>query len=260
MRGKPLRLPRMRGLLTDLLRASAVVPAIPLQRTMSLSRLATARGACPDPPPWSALFVKGYALVAHEMDELRRAYLGFPWARLYQYPRSIANIAVERPYAGENTVFNLLIGHAAELPVVLIAERIRQAQTVDVHDIHEFRRALLVASMPAPVRRLIIWVGLNFGRYRSRFFGTFALSAVGSEGAELLTVIWPVPTVVTYGPISEGGSVQVRIVFDHRVTDAAQMARALARLEATLNGAVADELLRRLRLGPGRFDTMAISP
>jgi hypothetical protein len=69
-------------------------------------------------------------------------YGALPWPRLYQYPRSIANIAVERPHAGENTVFNLLIGHAAELPVVLIAERIRQAQTVDVHDIHEFRRAL----------------------------------------------------------------------------------------------------------------------
>jgi hypothetical protein len=242
MRGTSLPLPRMRALLNDVLRASARIPAIPVQRTMSLAQLLAARAACAEPPPWSALFVKGYALVAREMDELRRAYLSFPWPRLYQFSRSVASIAVERRFADEAVLFGILIGHTADISIADIGARIRAAQASDINDVTEFRRALWMASLPGPVRRLILWIGFNFGRFRSRFFGTFTVSAVGFEGAELLTVIGPAP-IVTYGPIAPDGTVQVRIIFDHRVTDGAPIARALARLEATLNGAVADEVL-----------------
>jgi hypothetical protein len=242
MRGTPVRLSRMRRLLRDLLRATAGVPFVTVQLTMSLTRLVEARGACSDPPPWSAIFVKGYALVAREKAELRRAYLAFPWAHLYQYDHSVANIAVERSYAGENTVFQLLVGHPAELAIVEIGARIRRAQTGALEDIREFRRAMWIAALPSPLRRLAIWLGLNLGRYRARFFGTFGLSTVAASGAELLNVIWPLGTVVTYGPISVVGSIDVRLIFDHRIIDAAAMARVVARLEAALNGQVADEL------------------
>jgi hypothetical protein len=233
----------MRGLLRDLLRASAGVPFITVQRTMSLGRLVAAHRICVDPPPWSAIFVKGYALVAREMDELRRAYVALPRARLYQYHHSVANIAVERPYVGENVIFHLLIGHPAELAIVEIGARIRRAQTGAIEQLPEFRRSIRMAALPSPLRRLAIWAGMNLARHRARFFGTFGLSTVAASGAELLNVIWPLGTVVTYGPFSPAGSINVRLTFDHRITDAAVMARALARLEATLNGPVADELL-----------------
>ena len=258
MRGTPVRLSRMRGLLRDLLRAAAGMPFITVQRTMSLERLVEARRVCLDPPPWSAIFVKGYALVAREMDELRRAYLAFPRARLYQYHHSVANVAVERSYAGENAVFHLLVGHPAELAIHEIGARIRRAQTGAIEEIREFRRALWIAALPSPIRRLTIWLGLSLGRRRARFFGTFGLSTVAASGAELLNVIWPLGTVVTYGPFSPAGSINVRLIFDHRITDAAVMARALARLEGTLNGPVADELLDVS--AARRIDTPAVSP
>ena len=115
-------------------------------------------------------------------------------------------------------------------------------RSFDIGRIAEFRRALRMAALPSPIRRLAIWTALNTGRYRARFFGTFALSTVTSFGAELPTLIWPVGAALTYGLISTNGDVNVRIIFDHRITDAAVIARALARLEATLNGPVADEL------------------
>ncbi len=99
-----------------------------------------------------------------------------------------------------------------------------------------------MAALPFPIRRLAIWTALNTARYRARFFGTFALSTVTSLGAELPTLIWPVGAALTYGLISADGAVNVRIIFDHRITDAAIIARALARLEVTLNGPIADEL------------------
>jgi len=243
MRGTSVRYSKMRGLLRDLLRAAAGMPLITVQRTMSLRRLVAAADACQQRPPWTAIFVKGYALVARDADELRRAYLGFPWARLYQYTHSVANIAVERSYEDDNIVFHVLVGHPAELSIVEIGTRIRRAQTGNVGELREFRRALRLAALPTPFRRITIWLGLNLGRRRSRFFGTFGLSTVAASGAELSNVIWPLGTVLSYGPFAADGTINVRLTFDHRVTDAATIARALARLETILNGAVADELL-----------------
>ena len=95
-----------------------------------------------------------------------------------------------------------------------------------------------MAALPFPIRRLAIWTALNTARYRARnYSGTFALSTVTSLGAELPTLIWPVGAALTYGLISADGAVNVRIIFDHRITDAAIIARALARLEVTLQRA-----------------------
>jgi hypothetical protein len=55
-------------------------------------------------PSWTAIFLKGYALLAREMPELRRAYVKLPWPQLYEYPVSVASIAHEREYDGEPAV------------------------------------------------------------------------------------------------------------------------------------------------------------
>jgi hypothetical protein len=49
-------------------------------------------------------------------------------------------------------------------------------------------------------------------------------------------------TIFNYGPITEDGCVTVRIHYDHRVMDGANVARALERFEKILNGEVADEV------------------
>ncbi len=257
MRGTPVRLSRMRALLRDLLRAASGAPLITVQRTMSLGRLVEARNACPERPPWSAVFVRGFALVALDTVELRRAYLGFPHGRLFQYHHSVANIAVERRHGGEHVVFQLLVGHPENLSIAAIGARIRHAQTGAIAEIREFRRTLRIAALPAPLRRLAIWLGMNLGRRRARFFGTFGLSTVAGDGAELLNAIWPLGTVLTFGPFSTAGTINVRLIFDHRIADAAVIARAMSRLERMLDGPVADELFAS---SGGRIDTPAGFP
>ena len=37
---------------------------------------------------WSALLIKAIALVAKEWPDLRRAYMPFPWAHLYEHPHN----------------------------------------------------------------------------------------------------------------------------------------------------------------------------
>jgi hypothetical protein len=48
--------------------------------------------------------------------------------------------------------------------------------------------------------------------------------------------------VLSYGVASAGGTIDVVLRWDHRVTDAAPIARALTRLEQVLNGEITAEL------------------
>jgi hypothetical protein len=53
----------------------------------------------------------------------------------------------------------------------------------------------------------------------------------------------PGPFIVSYGVVGPDRTIDVVIRWDHRVTDAALIAKALTRLEQVLNGAIAGELL-----------------
>jgi hypothetical protein len=57
-------------------------------------------------------------------------------------------------------------------------------------------------------------------------------------------------TLFNYGPISADGSVTVRIHYDHRVMDGANVARALERFEKILNSEVASEVKSIAPLAP----------
>jgi hypothetical protein len=192
---------------------------------MNLGPLQKARMAQQSRSSWTVLFLKGYALLAAEIPELRRAYVKFPRPHLYEYPVSVASIKSPETCS------------IAELEA-----SIQTARSRPVLEIKEFRRALKIARAPAPVRWLLMWLGLNIGRKRGRFFGTFQLSVYSGLGAESLNPLTPLTTLLNYGPINEDGLVTVRIHYDHRVMDGANVARALERFERILNGEVAGEV------------------
>jgi hypothetical protein len=210
---------------------------------MNLGEVAAARQAAANRPGWPALFLKAYARVADAMPELRRAYVCLPWPRLYEYPTSVASVAVEREYRGEKAVFFGRINSPAELPLAEIEARVRQFAEAPIETIKPFRKMLKVARLPRFLRRLLIRLGLNLPRSRPGQFGTFGLSVYSSLGAESLHPISPLTTTLTYGVIRADGSVDVRLVYDHRTLDGATVARALARLEEELTGAIRAELL-----------------
>jgi len=49
----------------------------------------------------------------------------------------------------------------------------------------------------------------------------------------------PGPFVLSYGLVEANGTIAVVLRWDHRVTDAAPIARAMSRLEQVLNGEIA---------------------
>lgn len=209
---------------------------------MRLGALIEARKTCPHHPPWTVLFFKAYALLAQQVPELRRVHITLPWPHLYEYPASVGMIAVERETGRALEVFVGRVKDPASRSLEELAEIVRHFNGAPLREIKEFRRVLMLGRLPWPLRRLLMWVGLNIGRQRANFFGTFAVSVYSALGADSLRPLAPCTVVLNYGVIAADGSVDVRLNYDHRVMDGATVARALQSLERILTQAMVAEL------------------
>lgn len=242
MRGHHIRISPQRRAVIDLMWLSRGIPLVSVKRSMNIARLRAAREAMAERVSWIAIATKAYALVADEFPALRRAYMRYPWPHFYQYPTSAASVTVERQHEGEASVFLLIIKNPSAQPLSEIAGTIATAQSAPVEQIRGFERIMRLSRLPWIIRRLVWWTGFNLGRLRANNFGTFGLSVIASQGAELPYFITPFATALNFGLIGADGSVEMRLMIDHRVIDGLDAARVLTRLEQVLNGAIADEI------------------
>ena len=242
MLGRAIPLSPQRQFICDLVAVAQAIPTIPVQRRMNLAVVVAARKASPLQPSWLAIFTKAYAKVAAAVPELRRSYVKFPTHHLYEYPASVAGVAFERMFRGENAVFIGLIKDPAGLPLAELHHLIRHFQEVDIEQCKDFRRMLRFSRLPGLLRRMLWWVSANVGRQRGNYLGTFGVTAYSALGAESLHPLSPLTTTLTYGVIDADGGIDVRIVYDHRVMDGATVARALKLLEDELTGASCEEM------------------
>src|SRR3954466_3476349 len=243
MRGTSRKISMPRRLVADLMHASRGVPFVSLRRTLDIRPLLEARaGAAPGS---AAIFAKAFCLVAREQPVLRRLYLKWPWPHFYELPRSVGMVAIARNEDGEDCVLPQKVTAADELPLADVDALIRHAKTAPVDEVPAFRKILRATRLALPVRRLVWMAGLNVGRQRANYFGTFGVTSVAAFGPGELHALSPGPFIVTYGAASADGTIDVVIRWDHRVTDAALIARTLTRLEQVLNGAIRVELLNR---------------
>ena len=238
-------LSRPRRILTDLSHASLRFPRATLKTRIDVGALAGPRDAARI--PWPVLFAKAYALVARDMAPLRRVYAKLPWPHFYELPQSVAAIIIERdwPEAAptEKALFLGRLKDPAATPLRELADAMRHHKTAPIDSIPDFRRILMLAALPLPLRRMILWLGLNLGRQVPNYFGTFAISPLGSHGAAIVDTIPVWTSFLNYGPIDGDGRVDIYLSVDHRVMDGGDAARAITALEAVLNGAIRDELL-----------------
>jgi hypothetical protein len=245
IQGKWVGLSRPRRFVCDLLRFAKTVPSVPSQRRMRLGDVVEARSRHENRISWCAIFIKAYSIVASSRPELRRAYLPVLWPHLYEHPINVASFSLERTYRGEEGVFFAQVPNPEQLSLTELDAIVRNYKTSPVEEVPSFQRAMLLSSLPLPLRRLIWWLGLySDGAYRAHFFGTFAISVVGSLGAAGLHILSPLSTTINYGTFEADGSLDVRLTYDHRVLDGAPVARALAALEEVLHGEIREELLR----------------
>lgn len=241
--GKSKGLSVPRRLIVDLLHFAQRVPTIPVERVFHLGPVAKARENSVSRPSWTALFLKAFGLLAQEFPELRTSFLSFPFPRLFVHDGSVASLAMEKVVEGENAILFLKIREPEKLPLKEIQEKIRIAKDQDPKDNANFRLAMGISRLPLLLRRLLWWITLEWsGPWRARKFGTFGFSSYGALGADSLHPLSPLTATINFGPIEPNGAVRVRIIYDHRVCDGAQVARALARLEAILLGPIQLEL------------------
>jgi hypothetical protein len=247
MRGRSIALSPCRRLITDVMRYALAVPGVPTERVMDLGAVIAARNAVPYRPAWAGIFAKACALTAREFPQLRRTYLKWPWPRLYEYPKSIAAITINREHNGEACVLPLLIADPASTPIQWIDTLINGYVQSPVTEIRAFQRAIAVGKLPGILRRPLMWAGYNMPRWRANYFGTFAVTSVSFKGSELLYVPTLTTSLLTFGVFGPDGRTPVRMIIDHRVMDGMEFAAILARLEAIMNGPILQEL--RLEAG-----------
>ena len=232
-----------RKFIDEMLYFAQQVPLIPVARTMHLPEVAEARSRAQPRPSWTTIFMKGYGLVCRHEPLLRQAYIRWPWPHLYEHPYSVCGIPIEREYQGERIVLATQIREPEGQSLTQLERHLDRYKTTPINNIGYFRMALRVGRMPKPLRRFLWWSTLHVSGYkRAKRLGTFTISSYGQLGAEQLRPISPLTTLLTFGPISATGEVVVKIIYDHRVLDGANVARFLAELEQTLGGEILSEL------------------
>jgi len=249
-RSIPLSLPRR--FVGDLVHFAHKVPTVPVQKMVNVASLDRLRTQLEARPSWCAIFTKAYGQVAAEFPELRRAYLSFPWARLYEHSENIASVAIERMYEGENGVFFAHIRNPEKRLLMTLDSALRGYKEAPLATIRDFQVAMKVSALPLPIRRLAWWYVTNVGGYRKALaMGTYGVSVYSSLGAESLHPLTPLTTSLNYGVIQDNGDVAVRVIYDHRVMDGATVARALTRLDEVLHQDIVTELRALADTGPG---------
>jgi hypothetical protein len=242
-RGIWLSLSPARRMAQEMLRHARRVPSAPMARTFDVSALAAARQQADPAPSWTAIFIRAYGFVCQEFAELRRAFIPWPTAHLYEHPHSTCALVVERSWQGETILLGSKIRAPEHMSMTSIQELIRYYKETPLWQVGDYRQVLRFGRLPWFLRRFAFWQTLYLSGYkRAKRFGTFMVSSYGSLGAEQIHPIAPFTTLLTFGPISSSGEVVVKVVYDQRVLDGRCVARCLCRLEEVLNASVREEL------------------
>jgi hypothetical protein len=155
-------------------------------------------------------------------------------------------VAIGRVENGEECVLPERVMAPDEQPLTAIQAQIRRAKEAPISEIPFFRRIVKGTRLPLPLRRFAWWIARNIGRMHANNFGSFTITSASAYGPGELHAISPGPFILSYDVVTPDQTIDVVIRWDHRITDAALMAKILIRLERVLNGEIAAEL-RELR-------------
>jgi hypothetical protein len=228
--------------MADYMWAASDIARVDVTRHVAFHDLIVVRSQLREPPSWTAMFVKAFAIVAAEIPELRRTYMKLPWPHLYEYADSTVTIPQERRIMGDTGLLPLLFRKPDAVPLWQLSEMIRHAAEARIEDSGLHRRLIAVSRLPLVIRRLIWGLHLNIPWLRRQAIGTYGISSVARLQTELGTTRSPLPCLLSYGPADPHGNVDVRLSFDHRIFDGALAGRVLSRLDEVLNSLILGEL------------------
>jgi len=160
--GRGIRLSVARRMVGDFVWAISDVGRVSVTRPVAFRDLMTARGKLAAAPSWTAMFVKGFALVAAEIPELRRIYLRLPWPHLYEYVDSTVCVMHERLIMGDLGLLPLRFHQPNTVALQKLSEMIRDAAATPLEEKSLHRKLFAFARLPLLVRRLFLGICMNF--------------------------------------------------------------------------------------------------
>jgi hypothetical protein len=232
-----------RRVVADILHFGRDIPRVTVERTVRIPEVAAARLAADPRPGWYPVLLKGFALAAMAVPDLRRSLFTFPHTRLHEHACTVAAVSAERDLPDGPAVLVFHVRQPEITPLTEIAAKFHRAKSAPVAGLGEYRRLIRLARLPRPLRRLAWWLALRvFPRWREKYCGTFGVTSSLSAGGSIITPIAPLSVLWTFGPVGEDGSVVLRVTFDHRVMDGVAASRGLVAAEAALRGPIREEL------------------
>jgi hypothetical protein len=241
-KGRYVRQSLPRKWIADMLHCCRKVP-VAAERAIRVRTAADARKAGGLSIGWNTMMVKTLALVSQRVPEMRRAYMPYPWPRLYEAPYSVASIILDREYEGEHATFMAPVLHPERLALSELQSKLDRLKNAPFHEVGAFRRLIRNTKFPRPIRRVLWSMGMYWsGLFRARTFGTFAVNSVASTRARMLTMTTPITSCLYYHPISRDGEMLIQFAFDHRVFDGYTAGHVGYEIERILNNEIAAEL------------------
>jgi len=241
MRGTVRKITMPRRLVADLMHASVRVPFVTLSRPLYIRTLIEARAQAAQPPGWAAIFVKAFALVAKDEPSLRTLFIKWPVAHFYELPAQ-RRLCDDRAGRGRRGLRAAAEGQCARrdaAPRGRCGTPAGQGHAID--QVPAFRKMM---KQPGCRYRCVVCSGrlASTGVAACQLFRQLWGDLGGPFGGGELHALGPGPFVLSYGRVTADQTIDVVIRWDHRITDAALIAKALTRLEQVLNTEIAAEL------------------
>lgn len=241
--GRYVRQSLPRKWMADMLHYSHRVPVVAAERILRVRSVIEARKKAGLAVSWSAMMVKTMAIVSERLPEMRRAYLPYPWPRIYEAPHSVASIIIDREFEGEHATLMAPVLHPERLALVALDDKLDRLKHAPFHEIGAYRRLIRNTKFPLPIRRLLWAIGLyGAGYFRACNFGTYAVNSVAGFRARMLTMTTPITSCLYYNSVTRDGEMAIQFAFDHRVFDGYTGGRVGSEIENVLNTEIVAEL------------------
>jgi hypothetical protein len=241
-----LRIPRARRLVLDGLALGPRHVYYPVERTMPLAELATARQQSATRISWSVIWLKAMSAACAAIPELRQSYQRWPWPHLNQSNEVVGMLIVNRQDQGHDRICWARFLEPQQRSLTDLQQELDAYQTEPIDKI--YRKQIRLSNMPWFIRRLLWRWQLNFsGKKRARRLGTFTQSTVAGQGANNGFHQTMLTSSLCFGPLDATGHCVATIIADHRVLDGSVVAAALIEIEKQLLGPILNELKEMAR-------------
>lgn len=242
-KGKTIPLSNGRRLVDDVIRIARSQPIASFYRDFDLSSLDSLRKQIKPRLSWNAILMKAYAMVSHEVPELRQFYRKFPWPHLYQVEDSVAQLTIGREEAGGTRLYFARFRNPGQLTLPQIQAKIDYFQSAPICEIKQFRHQDRFAALPRPFRRFLWWMLMEaWPSQRSTYMGTFGMTLSCFNQTYAASLLSPNTTSLGVDPTPRNGISRVLLTFDHRVLDGKPAIDIISKLYSFLVGPIRTEM------------------